>query len=399
MEYVKGQPYFCQVENKIKQYPYLNKNVECEILIIGGGIDGAILNYYLSKKYKVVLVDMSRFGFCCTSCATVLLEYQLDDYANNLLKYMSEEEIVSIYKMGLESIKIIDEFIKVNGNNCNFRKVPSFMFTNSLFGVNAIKKEHDFRLKYGFKSEIFTKENNPFPFDIQAGIYNVDGGAEFNPYLFTKQVIENATNQNMLFENTKIIEIIENENGFVSKTSFGNFIKSKKIVLATGFNFSLMKDKNLCERLISYSIVTKPIENISWKQNALIQDDKDPYHYLRILPDNRLIFGGEDTKFKLNPISNNLADKKYNKLLTSLKKMLPGYAKHIEIDYKFCGAFGATNNNLGLIGKTENPNLFYFLSVGANGIINAISGVKIIEDLLNNKPNKLAHLFSPTRKN
>ena len=63
--------------------------------------------------------------------------------------------------------------------------------------------------------------------------------------------------------------------------------------------------------------------------------------------------------------------------------MLPGYAKHIEIDYKFCGAFGATNNNLGLIGKTENPNLFYFLSVGANGIINAISGAKIIEDLIN----------------
>ncbi len=50
MEYVKGQPYFCQVENKIKQYPYLNKNIECEILIIGGGIDGTILNYYLSKK-------------------------------------------------------------------------------------------------------------------------------------------------------------------------------------------------------------------------------------------------------------------------------------------------------------------------------------------------------------
>ncbi len=63
---------------------------------------------------------MSRFCCCCTSCATVLLEYQLDDYANNLLKYMSEEEIVSVYKMGLESIKIIDEFIKVNGNNCNF---------------------------------------------------------------------------------------------------------------------------------------------------------------------------------------------------------------------------------------------------------------------------------------
>ena len=62
MEYVKGQPYFCQVKDKIKQYSYSDKDIKCDILIIGGGIDGAILNYYLSKKYNVVLVDMARFG-------------------------------------------------------------------------------------------------------------------------------------------------------------------------------------------------------------------------------------------------------------------------------------------------------------------------------------------------
>ena len=42
MEYVKGVPYFCSTKEKIKPYPYLNKNISCDILIIGGGIDGAI---------------------------------------------------------------------------------------------------------------------------------------------------------------------------------------------------------------------------------------------------------------------------------------------------------------------------------------------------------------------
>ena len=397
MEYVKRQPYFCQVENRIKLYPYLNKDIDCDILIIGGGIDGAILNYYLSKKYNVALVDMSRFGFYCTSCATVLLEYQLDDYAKDLLKYMTEEEIVSIYKMGLNSIKKIENFINIHSNFCNFRKVPRFMFTNSFFDVNAIIKEHEFRLKHGFKSQLLKKETNEFPFYIKAGLYNEDGGAEFNPYLFTKQMIENASNQKMLFENTKINDIIENRDIFIAETNFGNKIKCKKIVLATGFNFTLMKDKEICDRYISYSIVTKPIKNISWKHNALVQDDKDPYHYSRILPDNRLIYGGEDTKFKLKLINSKLADKKYNKLIKDLKKMLVEYADNIKVDYKFCGAFGTTNNNLGLIGQTENPNLYYFLSAGANGIINAMSGVKIIEDLLENKENQFTKLFSPLR--
>ena len=50
MEYVKGSPYFCDTQKRLKQYPYLDKDESCEILIIGGGIDGAIANFYLSKK-------------------------------------------------------------------------------------------------------------------------------------------------------------------------------------------------------------------------------------------------------------------------------------------------------------------------------------------------------------
>ena len=50
MEYIKGTPYFCKVTEKIKQYPYLRDDCNCDILIVGGGIDGAIANFYLSQK-------------------------------------------------------------------------------------------------------------------------------------------------------------------------------------------------------------------------------------------------------------------------------------------------------------------------------------------------------------
>lgn len=50
MQFVKGVPYFCQGVNKIKQYPYLTKNIACDILVIGGGICGAVANYFLSQN-------------------------------------------------------------------------------------------------------------------------------------------------------------------------------------------------------------------------------------------------------------------------------------------------------------------------------------------------------------
>ena len=38
------------------------------------------------------------------------------------------------------------------------------------------------------------------------------------------------------------------------------------------------------------------------------------------MPDNHIIFGDEDAKFKLKAINDNVAEKKYNKLLKDLKK-------------------------------------------------------------------------------
>ena len=133
MEYVKGKPYFCFCEEKINQYKYLDSDARCDVLIIGGGIDGAILNFYLSQNFDVMLADKGRFGKVCTACATALLEYQLDDFAGDLRKYMSDDEIVLSYNMGLDSIKKIENFIKNYGNNCNFAKRPTFLYSNSIF--------------------------------------------------------------------------------------------------------------------------------------------------------------------------------------------------------------------------------------------------------------------------
>lgn len=396
MEYVKGNPYFCKGE-RIKQYPYLDRDIETDILIVGGGIVGAIANFYISKKYDTVLVDKSRFGFGCTTCATVLLEYQLDDYAEDLKKYMTEEDIVSIYKMGLDSINEIDNIIKKLGNHCHFSLRPSLMYTTNIFKQNAVQKEYEFRLRHNFKANLIDENNNPFPFKIKKGIYCEDGGAEFNPYLFTKQLIENASNQTNLYEFTEIDRVNKTEYGFIATTNFGNTIKCKKIVFATGYNFEFIK-QNLCLRDISYTIVTKPIKNLKLYKNTLVQDDKEPYHYMRILPDKRIIFGGGDNASKGKPISDKTARKKYDKLYKDLVKMLPQYKEDIIVEYEFCGYFGWTDNNLGLIGESETPNIYYMISCGANGVINAIAGARILLDIFENIPNQYIPLFSPTRK-
>lgn len=246
--------------------------------------------------------------------------------------------------------------------------------------------------------ELFNSNNNPFPFEIKSGIYCKNGGCEFNPYLFAKQMIENSQNQAKIFENTKIEELIKQKDGYLAITNFGEKIKCKKILIATGFNWEILNKSDLCYRFVSYSIVTEPLQDFTWYNHAMMHDATTPYHYFRILPDNRIIFGGEDTKFKQKPINEKKANKKYDKLTKDLFNLFPKLKGKTKIDYKFCGCFGTTDNNMGLIGTSNiDKDILMFISCGANGIINAITGVDVIDDILSNKPNKLIKIFSPTK--
>ena len=396
MEFLSGERYFYSNNKKLKKYSYLNKNINCDILIIGGGINGAILNYHLSKKYDVVLVEKSRIGANLTSMATALLEYQLDSFKTDLESNLTTDEIVSCYKLGLNSIDKIEKIVKKLKNTCHFNKRPTLIFSNSEKDKKKMYEEYLFRKNNGFDCEFITKENNPFNFELNSGILCNNGGAEFDPYLFTKMMIQNSNNQNRIFENTEIIEINKCTNGYICKCKYGETIFCREVVLATGFDFGLT-NANICTRFISYSIVTNKLKEITIQNNTLIQDFISPYHYLRKLPDERLIFGGEDTKIK-DKIDVKKANDKYQNLLKILQNMFPNFKEKIKIEYCFCGAFGMTENNMGLIGR-DNNGIINFLSCGANGIINAFKGVEIVENLLKNIHTKMyENIFSPLRE-
>lgn len=397
MQTVWGEPYFVDNVTKLKQYPYLDKNMSCEILIVGGGIDGAILNYFLSQKHDVALVTKSRIGFGATCVATALLEWQLDDFCEDLKKELTNEQVCNIYNMGLSSIEKIQKFIKKHGNLCHFQKKSAFLFTNSILQKKSVEKEHEFRKQNGFDSTLFTKQNNPYSFPIQAGLFSQNGGAEFNPYLFTKQMIESSKNQNKIFENTNIIHVENAETKIVATSAFGEKIYCNKIIYATGFDHTLYSQKSLCDLFVSYSIIICVPEDFSWFDCSLMQDNLSPYHYFRFVEKGLIIFGGEDTPYR-GTISKTKAERKYKKLEKTFLNLFPELCGKIQITHKFCGLFGQTKNNLGMVGRLEKENHLLFSSSGANGIINAFCGVEIIEDILSGKKHELENVFSPLRQ-
>ena len=70
----------------------------------------------------------------------------------------------------------------------------------------------------------------------------------------------------------------------------------------------------------------------------------------------------------------------------------------MEVEYKYCGAFASTQDNLGFLGKDpNNDKLWYCLGYGANGILFSILGGMMLSDLYKGKYDKDLDLFKVDR--
>ena len=334
-----------------------------------------------------------------TSVTTSLLQYELDDNLSDLTEYIDLEDAIRAYNLGLIALDEIDKFIKEYGNNCDYKKRDTLLYTAKKDEINAIKIEYDYRKNNNFDVEYINEDNNKFSFDLKAGILSKNGGAEIDPYKFTHELLNISQNNGLkVYENTEVIDLKYHKDYIEVITEFGNIVKAKKVIVATGYNTKLFTNRNFAIKTTTFNIATKPVKNFDgWYEKVLIRDNCDPYNYLRTTSDNRIIIGGEDVDFVPDIFDEKLANKKYDILENRLKNMFKNI-KDIEVDYKYCGTFASTLDNLGFIGEdTKHNNLWYNLGYGANGILFAILGGMMLSKLYHGEKDKDMRLFKVDR--
>ena len=92
-------------KNKINK---LNKDIECDVLIIGGGITGLTIAYHLmNKNLKVVIVEKNQIGCGATSKSTAKITY-----LQELIYTKLKDKALPYLKYQLQAINIIKNLNK-----------------------------------------------------------------------------------------------------------------------------------------------------------------------------------------------------------------------------------------------------------------------------------------------
>ncbi|QUH25497.1 NAD(P)/FAD-dependent oxidoreductase [Serpentinicella alkaliphila] len=393
MQLVSGSMLWSNINKVPCMYPYLKEDINCEVLVLGGGITGAITAYYFTEAgINTTLVEKNIIGYSSTRASTAILQYEIDIDLVGLSAMIGESEAVKAFKITEKGLDDMQNIINNLEDNCDFTLKECLYYTDNPSDVNYLNKEFKFRKENGFKVEFLDKKQAKelFSFPIEGGIFSKSGGGYIDPYRLTHALISKSIYRGLnAYENTEITSIYPNNDYVILETSNNFVIKAKKVIIATGYDAREYFDKKVVDLYRTFTIVTKPVKDFTgWHNTCLIRDNKNPYTYLRITGDNRIIIGGEDEKIgKENSKMSNLIKKdplcqmKYDILENKLRTCFPNI-KDIEIEYKFNGIFGITKDGLPNIGEYNlMPNCYFSLNYGSNGILYSIIGGQLLRDL------------------
>jgi glycine/D-amino acid oxidase-like deaminating enzyme len=378
-------------------YPKLERDIKTDVLVLGGGISGALAAHYLiGEGIDCTLIDARTIGLGSTCASTSLLQYEIDTPLYELIKMVGEKNAVRSYKLGVSAITKLSEL-------ATRTRLKDFEMKKSLYcaaykkDISFLKKEFEARNKYGFKVKWLDEDQvfKQFGFSCPGGILS-DVAAATDSYLLTHYLLQyNISKGLVVYDRTPVVSIKHNRFNVQLKTQEKFLISAKKLVYATGYEVVDFISKPIVKLTSTYAIASEafnsPIK--PGKSDVLIWNTAKPYLYFRSTNDNRIIVGGRDEEFFSHIKRDKLIPQKSKQLQKDFKKIFPSIP--FKTEFSWAGIFGSTKDGLPYIGAySKLPNSFFALGFGGNGITFSQVAGEIIASLLKGKKNRDANIFS-----
>ncbi len=386
MDLRSNEPYWLIKNSFLKSYPSLDEALSTDILVIGGGITGALIAHKLLQEGKdVVLVDKRNVCNGSSAASTGMLQYEIDVPLYKLIEQRGFKCAVSSYKNCEEAIFDIKKIIDGIKSKCPFEFKKSIYFTPTRNGIKDLEAEFKARKENGFNVFWLDREAlKKLGLDAFAGIES-KSGAIIDPYKFSYDLLEFCSDKGMqIYDHTEITEIKNDGKKFIAKTQDEIPIHANHIIHCTGYeSINTLREKNIVNLKSTYAIASEVFEELpNAFKNHIFWDNSAPYFYFRTTSEGRIIIGGCDENFRNAQKRDSLLSKKQKILTKQFQKYFPDI--NFKADYIWAGTFGETVDGLPYFGRPDQDiNEHYILGFGGNGITYSVMARDAIMHALN----------------
>jgi len=388
-------PYWLLSGGIIRSYTSLERDIRTDIVVMGGGISGALTAWYLCRAgFEVVVVDKRHIGMGSTAASTALLQYEIDTPLTELCRKVGEKNAVLSYRLCLEAIGHLADICR-SWPEAGFKWRPSLQYASFKKDVAMLREEYALRKKNGISLQWLGRQDimHKFGFEKEGALLSRTG-AEVKAYNLCHALLHHGGRHGLqVYDHTEIVDIQETSRGVVVKTHWGNTIKARKLVIACGYESAKYIPQKIQSLQSTYAIVSEPFESSHlWYRNALIWETARPYLYLRTTADNRVLIGGMDDDFSDPRLRDRALPYKARALARAFCRLFP--AIPFRTDFKWAGVFASTRDGLPYIGSLPGkPHTYFALGLGGNGITFSVIAAQIIARLAGGHQDPHAGIF------
>lgn len=372
--------------------------IAADIVIVGAGITGAFLAERFTREGRsVVVVDRHAPAAGSTQASTAMLLWELDASLLELEQRFGIERAGRIANVCRQQVAGIASMVKQFGIACDFAWRPSLYLSGDKLDADQLREEKRIRRHLGIEGQYLDAAALAVRGVNGQGALLYPGSAEADPVKLAlgmmavavvrgAHVISPATARG--YETTLEGVIVETECGVV---------RAGTLVLASGYEMPDFVPVERHRMASSWAIATAPLPRPPWQDSALTWEAADPYLYMRMTADDRLIIGGEDETLSGADERERLTAQKVEQLLKKAAARRPALAG-VHAEFAWSGVFGETEDSLPLIGRVPGrPNCFAAFGYGGNGITFSALAADLLAAELTGAPSADTPLFALDR--
>jgi glycine/D-amino acid oxidase-like deaminating enzyme len=377
----------------IKPYRSFSGKQSSDVVIIGGGITGISTAYLLAKEGRsVIVVEKEELLETTTAYTTAFLTSNIDTELRDLKKMYGMRKVRKIIDSHEQAIDTIEKIINEEKIECEFKRVNNYMVVFKKRTLKLLKKNTKIRDILGYESSIVEPGMFSFP---NHGAWEIKKQAKFHPLKYLAALRKKAEDLGVqFFDHSEALDIKGKEN-ITIKMGTGS-IDTKDVVIATYNPFKqpwwyIFKKGMYLSYVMEIEVANGTLEE------CLIEDDSNPYHYVRIDRASekldRIIVGGADHRKEL-PIDEKRG---FNAIKDFIEKKLK--ISEYKIISKWSGNILESSDGLALIGRQSRrfKNRYVATAFSGNGMTYGTISAILIRDMIMGEKNPWENIYDPGR--
>ena len=363
----------------------LDKNKECEWLIIGAGYTGLSAARKLGElfpKKEIIIVDAQLAGEGASGRNSgYLVDTTLNDGFTSNKELETYKKKADIYDLGIKSVK---NFIKQYQVDCDWNECGKFFASSKKEDIRILNNFSNTLKKLGYQHNILN--HNQLNSRLGTNFYKVGlhtkGGILLHPGKLVRAMIDTLPKNVELYENSSLHEWSK-EKDLINCKFKNNIIKTKKIIFATnGFLRSLGIKKNYNFPITLTASMTRPLTD---KEFEILGRPKEwgvlPVRpmgaTIRMTRDRRILVRNTAELNNPNYMSSLLLKKRSIKQKLGIKKRFPLLPDDI-IESSWSGIVSRTRNSSQIFEKID-KNIFAAGCYNGSGIgVGTLFGEQIV---------------------